>query len=175
MAARRAAAWERDWRAIRQFRGWILDQKVFGGSTHVRDVSGPRLAELGVQSSTYGKMVPVVFGTVRLAGNIIWSRPIKEIATTTTSSAPSGGGKGGGRVTQSSTTYDYYVTMAIAICEGPIDSVLRIWADAKQLDTSLGTYRMYTGDDAQTADTAIVAAEGVERAPAHRGLAYVVI
>jgi hypothetical protein len=158
------------------FAGGFLDQKVFGGGGSLREIHGARLAELGVQSSTYGKMVPVVFGTARLAGNIIWSRPIKEIATTTTSSAPAGGGKGGGgRVTQSSTTYDYYVTLAIAICEGPIDAVLRIWADAKQLDTSLGTYRMYLGDEAQTPDSAIVAAEGASRAPAHRGLAYVVL
>ncbi len=158
------------------FAGGFLDQKIFGSSTNLRDVSGPRLAELGVQSSTYGKMVPVVFGTARLAGNIIWSRPIKEIATTTTSSAPSGGGKGGGgRVTQSSTTYAYYVTLAIAICEGPIDSVLRIWADAKQLDTSLGTYRVYLGTEDQTADSAIVAVEGTSRTPAHRGMAYVVL
>ena len=40
-------------------------------------------------------MIPIVFGTVRISGNVIWSLPIQEVATTTQVSS---GGKGGGGV-----------------------------------------------------------------------------
>ena len=34
---------------------------------------GPRLADLRAQISTYGNMIPKVYGTMRLAGNVIWA------------------------------------------------------------------------------------------------------
>src|SRR5271170_7543068 len=95
----------------------------------LRPLNGPRLADLGVQTSTYGKMIPVVYGMMRIGGNIIWSQPIQETTTTTTQTA--GGKGGGGKVSQKQTTYSYYITLAIGICEGPLDAVPRIWADAE--------------------------------------------
>ena len=152
--------------------GASIDNSVLGGkkSTYI----GPRLGDLGVQSSAYGKMIPVVYGTMRLGGNIIWSQPISETATTTTSTAGGGGKGGGGKVSQSSTTYTYSVSLAIGICEGPIDDVLRIWADAKQLDLSQFTVRIYKGDEAQLPDSLIQSVSGAANTPAFRGLAYVV-
>lgn len=142
--------------------------------TEKRHYEGARLEELAVQTSTYGRTVPKVWGSVRLAGNVIWSRPIKEMVTTTT---VSGGGKGGGgrRSTSSQNEYSYYVTLAIAICEGEITRIDRVWADAKLLDLSQGTYRIYTGSDTQLPDPLIEGFEGVGTTPAYRGLAYVVI
>lgn len=151
--------------------GGMVDTAVFGSGA-LAGVEGPRLNDLAVQTSTYGRMVPLVYGTVRIAGNVIWSRPIRERITTTTQS---GGGKGGGGVTQTTKTYSYTVTLAIAICEGPIDAVLRVWADALQLDMSQGTYRIYKGTEAQMPDSAIIATQGVGNAPAYRGMAYVVV
>ncbi len=135
---------------------------------------GARLDTLAVQTSTYGRMIPMVFGTVRIAGNVIWSLPIKEIATTTTTRT---GGKGGSaqKTESSTTTYSYSVTLAIAICEGEIARVERVWADAELLDLSQGVYRIYTGDEAQLPDSLIESYEGVGSTPAYRGLAYVVI
>lgn len=153
--------------------GNVVDQALTPAKK-LRPLQGPRLAELGVQTSTYGKMIPVVYGMVRVAGNIIWSMPIKETVSSSTSSA--GGGKGGGgRVSQTTTTYSYSATLAIAICEGGIDEILRIWADAKVLDLSLFTVRMYRGDEEQLPDSLIQSIEGADRTPAYRGLAYVVI
>lgn len=142
--------------------------------TQKRHYEGARLEELAVQSATYGRAVPRVWGSVRLAGNILWSRPIKEMVTTTT---VSGGGKGGGarRSKSTQTEYSYYVTLAIGICAGEITRIDRVWADAKLLDLSQGTYRLYTGSDTQLPDTLIEGYEGVGNTPAYRGLAYVVI
>jgi hypothetical protein len=155
--------------------GGMVDQSAFGKGNKVRHGQSARLSELVVQTSTYGKMIPIVYGTVRIAGNIIWALPIKEVATTSTSSSSAGGGKGGGKVTQTSTNYSYYTTLAIAICEGEINNLQRIWADAKQLDLSQYTVRFYTGSEGQLPDPFIQSCEGVENTPAYRGLAYVVI
>lgn len=156
--------------------GQAIGSSIDGGLSSKTKFStrGPRLTDLGVQTSTYGKMIPIIYGSVRIGGNIIWSRPIKETVTTTTSSAGGGGKGGGGRISQSTTTYSYSVSLALGICEGPIDEVLRIWADAKQLDLSHYTVRLYKGDEAQLADSFIQAVDGVEVTPAYRGLAYVV-
>lgn len=146
--------------------------KLAGGSKS--KVSSSYLTDLVLQSSTYGKMIPIVYGTVRIGGNLIWSRPIKETVTTSSSSAGGVGKGGGGRVSQSTSSYSYSVSLAIAVCEGPLDEISRVWADAKQLDLSQYNVRIYTGSETQTADSLIVAVEGADKTPAYRGLAYVV-
>ena len=40
---------------------------------------GPRLADLRAQTATYGNMIPKIYGTMRLAGNVIWSTDLKEV------------------------------------------------------------------------------------------------
>ncbi len=145
---------------------------INGSPKHIYE--GARLETLAVQSSTYGRMIPMVFGTVRIAGNVIWSRPIKEIASTTTTRSGGKGG-GGGKSSSTSTTYSYYVSLAIAVCEGEIARINRVWADAKLLDFSQGAYRIYKGSETQLPDPLIESYEGVGETPAYRGLAYVVI
>ena len=158
-----------------QFTGILGGQLGTGfGRGSKRHYEGARLEELAVQTSTYGRMIPIVYGTVRIAGNVIWSRPIKETATTTTVRS---GGKGGGsrKSSTTSTEYNYSVSLAIAVCEGEISKVNRVWADAKLLDLSQGTYRVYKGSATQLPDSFIESYEGVGKTPAYRGLAYVVI
>ncbi len=155
--------------------GGFIDGSILGGDAKFR-TRGPRLADLGVQTSTYGKMIPILYGTARIGGNIIWSRPIKEVVTSTTSSGGGAGGKGGGgRVSQTTTSYSYFASLAIGICEGEVDEVLRVWADAKQLDLSLYTVRIYKGDEDQLPDSLIQSIEGASSTPAYRGMAYVVL
>ena len=69
------------------------DDQCGGGKTRINQ-EGSRLTDLMVQFSTYGKAIPIIYGNSRIAGNVIWSRPIQEHVTTSTQS--SGGGKGGG-------------------------------------------------------------------------------
>ena len=160
--------------------GTAIESRGSGVSAR-RHHEGARLEDLAVQTSTYGRMIPQVFGSVRIAGNVIWSRPIKEVATTAT--IRSGGGKGGrvgggggsSQRTTTETTYQYFVTLAIAIAEGEITRLDRVWADAKLLDLSTGNYRIYLGTETQLPDPAMEAVYGVGKVPAYRGLAYVVI
>ncbi len=132
---------------------------------------GPRLADLTVQSSAYGEPLARVYGTMRVAGAVIWSTGLKESART------SGGGKrSGGRTT----TYSYSASFAVAISARPIRGVRRIWADGKLLRGSSSewlmpaTMRLHKGGEDQVPDPLIASAEGAAGTPAYRGLAYAV-
>lgn len=146
---------------------------------------GPRLGDLRAQTSTCGNMIPKVYGTMRLAGNVIWSTDIKEVKiekTSTQTSSGGGKGRGGGKTTTSQTTitYEYFVTLAIAICEGPIDDVIRVWADSKVLtedvlSSAQGKYNVHLGDEDQAVDDIMAKYLTAGTIPAYRGMAYVVI
>jgi hypothetical protein len=146
---------------------------------------GPRLADLRAQTSTYGNMIPKVYGTMRLAGNAIWATDIKEVKSEkTTTQTSSGGGKGGGggktTTSQTTVTYEYFCTLAIAICEGPIDEVIRVWADSKVLTEDVlsaaqGKYNVHLGDEEQLVDDIMAKYLTAGTIPAYRGMAYVVI
>ena len=88
-----------------------------------------------------------------MGGNIIWATDFREETKTTTQ----GGGKGGGGGKVKTTEYLYYASFAVALCEGPITGIGRIWADGKPMDRSGVTWRWYPGDEAQTADPFIAA------------------
>jgi hypothetical protein len=154
--------------------GGSIDRAL--GIAPSRRVEGPRLGDLSVQSSAYGQTVPLVYGTMRVAGNVIWSTGIRETRQEETQSA--GGKGGGGSVTQ--VTYTYSVSCAVAVAGCPIDSIGRVWADGKLLRGASGslavggTMRVHTGAEAQDPDPLIEAMEGMGNAPAYRGLAYVV-
>ncbi len=107
---------------------------------------------------------------MRMGGNIIWATDFREETKTTTQ----GGGKGGGGGKVKTTEYLYYASFAVALCEGPITGIGRIWADGKPMDLSGVTWRWYPGDEAQTADPFIAAKMGAASTPAYRGTAYVV-
>ena len=66
--------------------GGFIDRSIFGRKARINQ-EGSRLTDLMVQASTYGKSIPVVYGNARIAGNVIWSRPIQEHVTTTTQSS----------------------------------------------------------------------------------------
>jgi hypothetical protein len=64
------------------------------------------------------------------------------------------------------------VVFAVAVCEGPIDGIGRVWADGKPMDMAGVVMRVHTGAEDQAPDPLIAAVEG--DAPAYRGTAYVV-
>jgi hypothetical protein len=164
-----------------------------------RTEEGPRLSDLRVQTSTYGQPIPVVYGAMRVAGNVIWadSAGIKETRHEEVL----------GDVTR--VTYTYSATFAVGLCQNSIIGILRIWAEDRliwdagnpipgstiDLNTQLGgvlslfavnesspvlnqpsiNFTLYKGSETQTADPLIEADVGTGNAPGFRGLAYVVI
>ncbi len=151
--------------------GAYVDQALFGASGQSRSVNGPRLSDLRVTSSTEGAAIPRVYGRARVGGQVIWATDFEEEVSTTQAGGGGKGGGGGGGTTQ--TTYRYYANFAVALGQGAISSLGRVWADGRELDLSTVTYRLYEGTETQAADSLIVAREGAD-APAYRGIAYIV-
>uniref|UniRef100_A0A1A9VK31 GTA TIM-barrel-like domain-containing protein n=1 Tax=Glossina austeni TaxID=7395 RepID=A0A1A9VK31_GLOAU len=145
--------------------GAQLDGAMFSLDAEQKVTHGARLKNLQVQTSTYGRTIPIIYGTARVAGNIIWSQPIKEEAITTKSKI----GRG------MNVTYNYYATLAIAICKGKVEKLNRIWADTTSLSFDEIDYTFYSGREDQNPDPFISSIEGEKNVPAYRGISYIVI
>jgi len=98
---------------------------LFGGGGGTISTTEPRLGALKIQTSSYGQVIPLVYGQQRISGNLIWYGDFTPIAHTTTQTT---GGKGGG-ATQSNTTYTYTTALAIGLCEGVIVGIGAVWKD----------------------------------------------
>lgn len=131
---------------------------------------GPRLSDLKVQTSSYGTQLPRLFGTMRVAGSVIWATDLVEHRAS----------RSGGKGQPGTTTYSYTASLAVALSARPILGVGRIWADGQLLRGAAGDFkartgfRLHLGSEDQPPDPLIVAAEGIALAPAHRGIAYAV-
>lgn len=95
--------------------GGLIAQLVLPGQR----TYGPRVTDMNVMSSAPGQPIPLLWGTHRLGGQVIWSTPIQETSKTTSA-------KGG----PTSTTYSYTLDFAAGFCQGPA-KVVRIWGDSK--------------------------------------------
>ena len=121
--------------AIGSALGGIIGALAFPGKgTHVY---GPRINDMQVSSSAPGQVIPLIFGTMRLGGQIIWSTGLIETANNVSQSA-----KGGPAVTQ--TSYTYTVSFAAAFAQGPA-SITRIWGDTKLIYDSGGNSNVNRG------------------------------
>lgn len=148
-------------------------------------VQGPRLEDLTVQSATYGSIIPRVYGTVAVTGNIFWieNNSLKEVETRSSS-----GGKGGGGGETETVSYLYYASFALGLCKGPISGVRRIWISGKLIydagssdpgtieasNSAQAGFTIYKGTDSQLPDPRMQSTLGVANTPAYRGLSYIV-
>jgi hypothetical protein len=143
------------------------------------DIEGPRLTDRRVSGSAYGVMRPKLYGTYRMAGEIIWSDEIKERKH----KEEQGKGGGGGDYI----TYTYDVSFAMALCEGECDGIRKIWMDSKLVytaadDSSIGELiaseklakkiKFYSGSETQLPDSVIESVMGSGNVPAYRGTCY---
>jgi len=150
--------------AIGALVGQAVDARIFAP----KERAGPRLGDLSVQTSSYGTQIPKLFGTMRVAGTVIWATDLRETRS------KSGGGKG----KPSTTNFTYSASFAVALSGRRITSVGRIWAEGKLLRGAGGDFksrtgfRLYLGLEGQPVDPLIAAAEGIGQAPAFRGIAY---
>jgi hypothetical protein len=152
---------------------------MVGGVLDPPRTEGPRLEDLTAQTSVYGAFIPRLYGTTAVTGNVIWIQGDKLIEH-----SHDEGGKGGPTVT----TFEYFATFAVGLCEGPIDGVRRIWiggqlwydAGSDDISTIIASnevaarFTLYTGTDTQLADPLIQADRVAANVPAYRGLAYLV-
>ncbi|WP_343115783.1 baseplate multidomain protein megatron [Ostreiculturibacter nitratireducens] len=151
-------------RAVGATLGRVIDQRLLGAGSQA--VETGRIDRFRLTGASEGTPVGRVWGRMRLSGQIIWASRFKEQKKT------SGGGKGA--PTPKAAEYSYSVSLAIALCEGEITRVGRIWADGVEIARDDVTMRVYTGSEDQLPDPKVEAVEGAGEAPAYRGIAYVV-
>ena len=149
--------------AIGALIGQSFDQQLLGPASR-----GPRVGDLSVQTSSYGTEIPRVYGSMRVAGSVVWATDLVESDQTT-------GAKG-----QPDVTYSYSVSLAVAVSSRSAAAIGRIWADGKLLRGAEGdfkvpvTFRFYDGSESQQIDPLIGSIEGIAKTPAYRGIALAV-
>ena len=143
--------------------GQSIDQQLLGGGAR----KGPRLGDLSVQTSSYGTPIPRIYGTMRVAGTIVWATDLKESSEL----------QGDGKSQPETVVYTYSASFAVALSCRQAAQVKRIWADGKLIRGAAGdlkvpaTFRFYPGSEGQPVDPLIATEEGADQSPAYRGLA----
>lgn len=126
--------------------------------------SKPQYTGLQVQTSSSSLPVPIIFGKNSAAPNLIWYDNFKTIETKERQ-----GGKGGGSVT--TTNYTYTADVILALCEGPIAGIGRVWKDKVDTTVSEEGLTLFLGANPQDPWPYLVAANPT-KALAYNGLAY---
>lgn len=147
------------------------------GSLVMNRAKRPLIPDLNLMSSSYGNPIPIIWGTVRLSGTVIWMSKVQVKSH--------GVGKGLGGASADS----YWQNVSIAFCEGPahivklyldsalfFDNTAKTWAEYTNFRF---TIREYQGTEDQLPD--FLYAEWVrenvnpgEAIPAMRGIAHLV-
>lgn len=114
---------------------WFLTLFLFVGFTVLSELLRPKpkfgapqpsgIGDFQVPTAQEGRAIPVVFGTVKLAGpNVVW---YGDLAVIPVQKKVKTGIFSSDKVT---TGYRYYVGMQLALCHGPIDELIEVrWDD----------------------------------------------
>lgn len=146
---------------------WLLRPK--------QTMKGPRPDDSQFTISSYGQPIPIGYGTIRIAGHIIWKSTVRVIEHREKV------GKGGGVYSE---TYEPICDLAIAFADREAAEYLKFWANGELIydatETGSATTEAginiteYLGTDSQEPDSTIESHEGSGNVPAYRGVAYVV-
>lgn len=145
-------------------------------------VEGPRLSDLSQQTASFGVALPRIYGACAVHGNVFWieNNALKEVSATTET-----GGKGGS--SSEVTEYSYFATFGLALCEGEIAGIRRIWINGKLFydagSSDIGTiyasnaaaagFTLYRGTADQQASPRMQATVGVANTPGYRNTAWI--
>ncbi len=144
--------------------GRAIDQRLMGAGS--APVETGRVERFRLTGASEGAPVGQVYGAARVAGQVIWASRFSEAKTTTSSKWS---------LQPATVNYSYSVSLAIALCEGEVSGIGRIWADGAEISRGDLALTLHRGTADQLPDPAIEAIEGFGEAPAYRGVAYVVI
>ncbi len=97
---------------------------------------GPRLGDLSVRASTYGKAIPLIYGREnRIGGNVIWSSGLTENAD-----------HAGDWLRGKTVTYTYSASFAVALGQGVMRNLDAIYANGKLIWTRDATISAQSTD-----------------------------
>jgi len=148
----------------------------------------PELGNLNISTADEGPPIKDVLGTTKIAsGNILWygAQHVVEITEEVET-----GGKGGGGTETVVTGYNYYVSWALGICMGPVDTLYTIYngddvvwsgelnrplagGEETIVLTDMGSMTFYFGTDDQVANATLTSKlEDATLSPAYRHQCY---
>lgn len=141
-----------------------------GGKSSTISTSEQRILSLQVQQSSQGLTLPVVYGRTRVAGNLVWYGDFTTYEHKTTTRQ---GGKGGGGVKQEDVKYTYEAAVMMALCEGEIKGVTRIWRDKEKFSSPASLrLTLYKGGEEQPLWPHLQQAKHAAQAISYSGTAY---
>jgi hypothetical protein len=142
---------------------------LFGSSSTVNNPPIPASA-LRFQTSMQGRPISIIWGTQRIAGNVIWMGDFAAIPLETSIGSNNFFTHIVTKAQTVTTGFDYTISVAFALCYGVVGSVIRAWnGTTETLSSSLG-FSLYDGNLVQTAWTEPPLAQQL----GYRGIAYVV-
>lgn len=143
---------------------------LFGlGSTN-KATGVTRATALRIQTSIVGKPIPIVYGQVRIAGNLIDYVDFASIPVSTSAGGKGSLGAGGGKGS-SGGSYNYSAAVDIALCQGPIASVIQVWNNKTQQALADLNLTAFLGGYSQTA-WSYMSSRYPSRALNYRGIAH---
>ena len=143
---------------------WLHRTKVTHKFTNVKD-------SFYIIKAKYGTPIPLIFGRMRVPGQIIWADQITEKRNTTSISKYFK--QAHLTVERQTTALEYFASFAMAICEGEIFDIGRVWYNEDIIDLSNYQFRLYRGGEEQLPDP-LISAKSIDPCPGYRGLAYIV-
>jgi hypothetical protein len=161
--------------SVGRYAGRLLGEYIDNRAKDVEERvthKGQILNNLYVQSSAYGRSIALIYGKAKIAGNIIWAEPIEETLNETVDHKYYA--RRSKEVITHNYEFKYYLSFAVAICEGEIEYIERVWVGDEIIDLSLYNYRLYKGGEEQLPDSLIERDMGVGKTPAFRGLCYII-
>lgn len=118
---------------------------MFSGKTAQANKPTP-INALQVQTSVYGTPIMLIYGRNRTAGQMIDYVGFRSVSH----SEKQAGGKGGGKK-QTTTSFTYNVTFMLALGEGTLNAVNRVWKENELLTVSQANLTFFNGAPTQTA------------------------
>ena len=126
-----------------------------------------KISDFTVATASYGGAVPVVYGTSRLAGNVIYYDDFTAHEHRETQRT----GKGG-KSKSVSITYTYTVAVILGLCEGPIHGVGKVWLGKDVYQYPSDQIGMTLYDGSQKAPWPYVKGKHPDKALTYENLAY---
>jgi hypothetical protein len=120
---------------------------ILGGGSNAKQKTA--IGSLQFQTSQQGGVIPLVYGTTRVAPNLI---DYDDFTATPASSGVKGKGGGGGKA--GGQQYNYSASVILGVCQGPVAGFGTVWWDKNTapLAGMPGLSTTNLGADGQTAD-----------------------
>jgi hypothetical protein len=117
-----------------------------GGSSDALSMDNSIYNGLRIQSSCCGMTLPVIYGTTRISGNLIYAGNFNNVQTQSSSSGGKGGGGG-----PTTTTTNYFCNFMMGLSLGPISGIGQVWINKSiYLNPTLLGLTVYNGTLTQT-------------------------